>query len=86
VKRRDFIALIGGVAAWPLTARAQQAERMRRVGVLTGDAEDDPGVKHASPHSSRGSTGSDGRWTVISALTIALRPTTRISISRSPKS
>jgi putative ABC transport system substrate-binding protein len=42
VKRREFIALIGGAAAWPLAARAQKAERMRRVGVLVSSTEDDP--------------------------------------------
>ena len=46
MRRREFIALFSaGVAAWPLSARAQQSERMRRIGVLTGYAESDPAVQ-----------------------------------------
>jgi putative ABC transport system substrate-binding protein len=40
VKRREFIGLVGGAAAWPLTARAQRAARVRTVGVLMGFAND----------------------------------------------
>jgi putative tryptophan/tyrosine transport system substrate-binding protein len=49
VRRRAFIMLIGGAAAaWPIAARAQQPQRMRRIGVLDTLAADDPeaSVRH----------------------------------------
>ena len=78
MRRRDFIAAVGSTAvAWP--ARAQQAERMRRIGVLASWAEDDPDNRAwTRSASSRNLIGLDGRKDATSASTFALRPSARI--------
>jgi putative tryptophan/tyrosine transport system substrate-binding protein len=45
MRRRAFIAALGGAAAWPVATRAQQTERVRRIGILINFAADDPAAR-----------------------------------------
>ena len=72
MRRREFITLVGGsAAAWPLAARAQQPDRLRRIGVLIGFAESDPAVQSWLAQF-RGALAKLG-WTESSNLRIELR-------------
>ena len=82
MKRREFITLVGGVAAtWPLTVRAQQGERMRRIGILLPASADDPDfqARLAAFHQGLGQLGwnvgrnvrIDTRWATANAADVA---------------
>src|SRR5258708_5663742 len=54
MRRRDLITALGGTAAYPLAARAQHADRMRRIGVLMPFAADDPEAQPRFPTFAQG--------------------------------
>ena len=61
IKRREFIAGLGSTAAWPVAVRAQQSDRMRRIGVLMLYGPDDPaGLKERGIPTPRG-----GSWSAV---------------------
>jgi putative ABC transport system substrate-binding protein len=69
--RREFVAGLGGAAAWPLAARAQQGGRVRRIGVLMAGDENDPVYKHQLSAFTQGLA--DLGWTDVRNVRIDLR-------------
>jgi putative tryptophan/tyrosine transport system substrate-binding protein len=57
IRRREFITLVGGMMAWPVAARAQRADRMRRIGVLVAFDENDPKPKGWLSNFTQGACG-----------------------------
>src|SRR6476619_5530852 len=79
MRRRDFITLVGGAAAWPVGARAQQPERVRRIAMLSGFAASDleaqariaafkQGLKELGWEEGRRNLHIDFRWNRVSGL------------------
>ena len=86
MNRREFITLLGGAAAWPLAAGAQQGDRVRRIGVLMSSDENDPEQKRrlsAFTQALADLGWSDGRNVRMDLLWSAVTP---IGYERSPRS
>ena len=89
IQRREFFTLLGGAAAvWPLAARAQQGDRVRRIGVLMPGDENDPLVKVSAFTQALADLGwTDGRNVRLDVLTpIGYELSRKSWWSRNPKS
>ena len=86
LERREFITLLGGAAAaWPLAARAQQAERLRRIGVLLGFPESDSEAKAWLTAFEEGLQSSGGpRVAIFVSIIVGPAMTTRVCAATPP--
>ena len=76
MRRREFLGALGGAAAWPLAARAQQGERVRRIGVLLPAAADDAEyqARLAAFHAGTGSNWAGPSAAMCGSTSAGLRP------------
>src|SRR5215472_8906829 len=92
MRRREFVTLLGGAAAWPSAARSQQSDRIRRIGMLSNMSSDDSqGREEAAAFAEAlkthgwipgGNLQIDYRWGA--AMASAIAPTRRSSLRKRP--
>jgi hypothetical protein len=86
VRRRDFITCLGVALCWPVRGRAQQADRVRRIGVLLPYAENDAEAKSHLSALTQQLKRLGGRRTATSASTFVMRPESQSNIPHSRRS